>query len=161
MWMSNLFGRVTFTLVLPEQLREAYEAADYQRKLVARTQRSLLPPRIPKIPTLALAAHHQTSQRAGGDDCDSFLLPGGKRRRLIAGVSGHGVHAVIYMAATGSDQYALAVIFFWPRTGRWPSYAPSRPAHPGPLLEGVSEAEEPVLRRAIDLEPARRFGSCG
>jgi sigma-B regulation protein RsbU (phosphoserine phosphatase) len=105
---SNLFGRATHSLVLSEQLKEAYEAADYEMKLVARTQRSLLPPRIPEIPTMGLAAHYETSQRAGGDYYDFFPLPGGKWGLLIADVSGHGVHAAVYMAVTHSLAHLYA-----------------------------------------------------
>lgn len=34
-WLSNLFGRATHNLVLSEQLKTAYEAVDYEMKVVA------------------------------------------------------------------------------------------------------------------------------
>ena len=46
--MSNLFGRATHNLVLMGQLKEAYEAADYELKVVADIQRSLLPRKPPR-----------------------------------------------------------------------------------------------------------------
>jgi sigma-B regulation protein RsbU (phosphoserine phosphatase) len=101
-WLSNLFGRATHNLVLSEQLKSAYEAVDYEMKLVADIQRSLLPTRMPEIPTMSLAAYYQTSQRAGGDYYDFFPLPDGKWGILIADVSGHGTPAAVLMAVTHS-----------------------------------------------------------
>jgi sigma-B regulation protein RsbU (phosphoserine phosphatase) len=101
-WMSNLFGRATHNLVLSDQLKEAYEAVDYEMKVVADIQRSLLPMRMPSIPTMSLAAYYQTSHRAGGDYYDFFPLPDGKWGILIADVSGHGTPAAVLMAVTHS-----------------------------------------------------------
>ena len=86
-WMSNLFGRATHNLVLAEELKAAYEIVDRELKIVADIQRSLLPSPLPKIPTLGLAAHYQTSQWAGGDYYDFFPLPDGHWGILIADVS--------------------------------------------------------------------------
>src|SRR5262249_4519147 len=57
---------------------------------------------LPNIPTLDLAAHYQTSRRAGGDYYDFFQLPGGRWGLLIADVSGHGTPAAVIMAVTHS-----------------------------------------------------------
>ncbi len=97
-WMSNLFGRATHNLALSEELQTAYDAVDYEMKVVAEIQRSLLPAQLPQIPTLHLAAHYQTSHRAGGDYYDFFELPEGKWGILIADVSGHGTPAAVVMA---------------------------------------------------------------
>ncbi|MFL5339658.1 MAG: PP2C family protein-serine/threonine phosphatase [Gemmataceae bacterium] len=99
-WLSNLFGRATHNLVLSEEFQRANEALDREMKAVGEIQRSLLPPRIPKIPTLDLATHYQPSQRAGGDYYDFFPLPGGKWGIFIADVSGHGTPAAVLMAVT-------------------------------------------------------------
>jgi sigma-B regulation protein RsbU (phosphoserine phosphatase) len=64
-WMNNLYGRATLNLVQAEHVKAAYEAVDREMQTVAALQRSLLPDPLPKIPTMALAAHYQTSQRAG------------------------------------------------------------------------------------------------
>jgi sigma-B regulation protein RsbU (phosphoserine phosphatase) len=101
-WMSNLFGRATHNLVLSEEVKKAYEAVDYELKVVADIQRSLLPKELPDIPNLKLAAHYQTSRRAGGDYYDFFPLPSGQWGILIADVSGHGTPAAVLMAITHS-----------------------------------------------------------
>jgi len=106
-WMSNLYGRATHNLVLSEQLKEAYEAVDYELKVVADIQRALLPRHMPKIPGLGVAAHYQTSARAGGDYYDFFPTSDGRWGLLIADVSGHGTPAAVIMAMT----HALAHTF--------------------------------------------------
>jgi len=105
-WMSNLFGRATHNLVLSEELKKAYEAVDYELKVVADIQRSLLPKELPRIPNLSLAVHYQTSRRAGGDYYDFFPLPDGRWGILIADVSGHGTPAAVLMAITHSIAHA-------------------------------------------------------
>src|SRR5207249_9646395 len=101
-WISNLFGRATHNLVLAEQVQSAFEAVDQEMKTIANLQRSLLPSPLPTIPRMGLAAHYQTSQRAGGDYYDFFPLPDGKWGILIADVSGHGTPAAVLMAVTHS-----------------------------------------------------------
>ena len=71
-WRSNLFGRATNNLVLKEELRRAYRSLDLEMKAVGEIQRSLLPIKLPNIPTLDLASHYQPAQRAGGDYYDFF-----------------------------------------------------------------------------------------
>jgi sigma-B regulation protein RsbU (phosphoserine phosphatase) len=121
-WMSNLFGRATHNLVLTEQLKKAYEAVDYEMKVVADIQRSLLPRRMPDIPNMTLAAYYQTSHRAGGDYYDFFPLPDGKWGLLIADVSGHGTPAAVLMAVTHSLAHSY----------------PGAPMPPGCMLEHVN-----------------------
>ncbi len=99
-WMSNLFGRVTHNLVLSDELRRAYHAVDSELKAVADIQRSLLPAALPNIPTMDVAAHYETSKRAGGDYYDFFPLPDGRWGILIADVAGHGTPAAVLMAIT-------------------------------------------------------------
>jgi sigma-B regulation protein RsbU (phosphoserine phosphatase) len=101
-WMTNLFGRITLNMVLSDQLKAAYEAVDYEMRVVADIQRSLLPARVPHIPTMGVAAYYQTSHRAGGDYYDFFRLPEGRWGILIADVSGHGTPAAVLMAVTHS-----------------------------------------------------------
>jgi sigma-B regulation protein RsbU (phosphoserine phosphatase) len=106
-WMSNLFGRAAHSLVLAEQVREAYEVVDRELKMVAHIQRSLLPSELPQIPTMHLAAHYQTARRAGGDYYDFFALPDGKWAIMIADVSGHGTPAAVMMAITHSIAHSF------------------------------------------------------
>ncbi|GMU22340.1 MAG: hypothetical protein AMXMBFR13_24260 [Phycisphaerae bacterium] len=101
-WMSNLFGRATQNLVLHEELREAYDQLDQEMQVVADIQRSLLPAELPRIQNLKLAAHYETSSRAGGDYYDFFRLPDGRWGIMIADVSGHGTPAAVMMAITHS-----------------------------------------------------------
>lgn len=107
LWLGNLFGRATHNLVLSGQVREAYEAVDRELQVVADIQRSLLPVELPSIPTLDLAAHYQTSRRAGGDYYDFFELPDGRWGILIADVSGHGTPAAVIMAVTHSIAHTI------------------------------------------------------
>lgn len=101
-WTSNLFGRATHNLALSAQLKAANAQLDHELKMVGDLQRSLLPARLPQIPTMNLAVHYQTSRRAGGDYYDFFPLPEGKWGLLMADVSGHGAGAAVIMAITHS-----------------------------------------------------------
>lgn len=121
-WMANLFGRATSNLVLAEQRDAAYRMVDDELRVVADIQRSLLPTTLPEIPGLELAAHYQTSQRAGGDYYDFFALPEGRWGMLIADVSGHGTPAAVVMAVTHCIAHTL----------------PGAPTPPGVLLEHLN-----------------------
>lgn len=101
-WRTGLFGRATHNLVLRQEARKAYDELDFELKVVEGIQRSLLPPELPKISNLDLAAFYQTSHRAGGDYYDFFPLPDGTWGILIADVSGHGTPAAVMMAITHS-----------------------------------------------------------
>jgi sigma-B regulation protein RsbU (phosphoserine phosphatase) len=111
-WMSNLFGRATHNLVLSSEVQRAYDNLDRELQVVADIQRSLLPAELPKIPTLEMGVHYQTSRHAGGDYYDFFPLPGahgelpaspgGRWGILIADVSGHGTPAAVLMAVCHS-----------------------------------------------------------
>ncbi len=106
-WISTLFGRATQNLVLSQQLQAAYATVDKELKLVADIQRARCCPRhLPKLPTLDLAAHYQTSRWAGGDYYDAFPMPCGRCGILMADVSGHGVPAAVLMAITHSIAHA-------------------------------------------------------
>jgi phosphoserine phosphatase RsbU/P len=99
-WQSGLFGRGTTNLVLKNQLSDALQALDRELQVVGDIQRSLLPPRLPKIPGFDIAAHYHTSARAGGDYYDFFPLADGACGLFIADVSGHGTPAAVFMAIT-------------------------------------------------------------
>jgi sigma-B regulation protein RsbU (phosphoserine phosphatase) len=101
-WVSNLFGRATSSLVMAERLDAAYKMVDREMKAVAEIQHSLLPAELPSIPNLGLAVDYRTSRRAGGDYYDFFPLPDGRWGILIADVSGHGTPAAVVMAITHS-----------------------------------------------------------
>ncbi len=99
-WRTNLFGRATHTLVLKRELDKAYEQVDRELQTVAAIQRSLLPTEMPQIERLDIAAHYETSARAGGDYYDVFPLADGRWGFLIADVCGHGTPAAVLMAIT-------------------------------------------------------------
>lgn len=117
-WMTNLFGRALQALVLSEQLKDAYQNADYESRVIADLQQSLLPSELPRVPGLDVAAHYRTAHRAGGDLYDFFPLPGGRLGVLVADVSGHGSPAAVLMAITHSLAHSY----------------PGDPASPGALL---------------------------
>ena len=122
-WMTNLFGRAMQTLVLSEQLRAAYDAADYELRSIADLQHSLLPAGVPQLPGLDVAVHYRTANRAGGDYYDFFPLPNGRLGLLVADVSGHDTTAAVLMAIT----HTLTHSFTEP------------PAHPGRLLAYLND----------------------
>ena len=99
-WMSNLFGRATQTLVVKREMQAMYEEIERDLERVAKIQRALLPEKIPAIPTMEIAAYYETSARAGGDYYDFIELPDGRWGILIADVSGHGTPAAVVMSIT-------------------------------------------------------------
>ncbi len=105
-WQAGLFGRGTQNLVLKNQLGTALKALDRELQAVGEIQRSLLPERLPSIPGFELAAHYQTSARAGGDYYDFFKLSNGEWGLFIADVSGHGTPAAVLMAITHAVAHA-------------------------------------------------------
>ncbi len=106
-WRANLFGRAAHSLVLSAQLREAYEALDRELRIVGDIQRKLLPAELPKIETMDLAVHYETSRSAGGDYYDFFPLPDGRWGILVADVSGHGTPAAVLMAIMHSITHSF------------------------------------------------------
>jgi sigma-B regulation protein RsbU (phosphoserine phosphatase) len=99
-WQAGLFGRGTSNLVLRNQLASAVAALDAELTVVGDIQRSLLPSELPRIPGFEIAAHYQTSARAGGDYYDFFPLERDSHGIFIADVSGHGTPAAVLMAIT-------------------------------------------------------------
>jgi sigma-B regulation protein RsbU (phosphoserine phosphatase) len=100
LWQANLWGRATLNLVTQQKLQRAYESLDRELQVVGEIQKSLLPRALPEIPGIDIAAHYQTSQRAGGDYYDFFPLPGNQWGIFVADVSGHGTPAAVMMAVT-------------------------------------------------------------
>ena len=121
-WMANLFGRATHNLVLSAEVKRAYETVDREMKVIADIQRSLLPSRLPSIPTLDLAVHYQPATRAGGDYYDFFPFDDGTWGILISDVSGHGSPAAVEMAIARTLMHLKA----------------QDPVSPGAMLEFVN-----------------------
>lgn len=121
-WMANLFGRATHSLVLAERLREANDRMERELESVASIQAALLPDKVPDIATMQLAVHYDPSREAGGDYYDFLPLPDGRCGILIADVSGHGTPAAVLMAI----MHTLVNSY------------PGTPDSPGELLEYVN-----------------------
>jgi len=122
-WTANLFGRATNSLVLADRVKTAYEELDRELKAVAAIQRSLLPSKLPELPSLKLAAYYDTARRAGGDYYDFIPLGDGLIGILIADVSGHGTPAAVMMAVMHSIVHNY----------------PGEPAPPSHLLAFINE----------------------
>jgi serine phosphatase RsbU (regulator of sigma subunit) len=95
------------------ELQARMRQIERELALVQQMQRQLLPPTLPRIDTLELAAHYSTSRYAGGDYYDVVALPegapGSPPRRwgiLVADVSGHGTPAAVTMAMTRTAFHA-------------------------------------------------------
>lgn len=105
-WLTNLFGRATQSLLLSSRLQEAYDAAEYELRTIAEFQHNLLPDGPPTVSGLDVAVHYRTANRAGGDYYDFFPMDGGKLGVLVADVSGHGTPAAVLMAVLHSMTHA-------------------------------------------------------
>lgn len=105
-WTANLFGRAVNNLALSRELGEAYEKLDKELRVVEELQRSLLPRDVPALKSMRMAAHYQTSARAGGDYYDFFELGGEQWGIFVADVSGHGTPAAVVMAVTHALAHA-------------------------------------------------------
>ena len=105
-WQNSLFGRGTQNLVLRNRLSGLLSALDRELQIVGAIQRSLLPSELPAIHGFKLAAHYETSARAGGDYYDFFPLADGRWGIFIGDVSGHGTPAAVLMAITHAIAHA-------------------------------------------------------
>lgn len=106
-WMSNLFGRATNSLVLTRRLREALDTLDRELEVVSTIQRSLLPKDLPVIPGISASVSYETSKWAGGDYFDFFDLEDGRWGIMMADVSGHGTPAAVLMAITHAISHQI------------------------------------------------------
>lgn len=95
---GNMLGNTINLLVTKGRIAELNQRLADQLEQVAQLQRSLLPPKTPKVPGLAIATSYLTSNEAGGDYFDFFDMGDGCFGSLIADVSGHGAGAATVMA---------------------------------------------------------------
>jgi PAS domain S-box-containing protein len=82
-----------------------------ERHTAEALQRSLLPPTLPEVPGVALAAAYLPGleeARVGGDWYDAFTLPGGRLAVVVGDVMGKGVSAAAGMGRMRSAVRALA-----------------------------------------------------
>lgn len=101
-WMSNLFGRATQTVLLTQKLKADRDQSRHEMRQVAKLQRSLLPTELPRVSTLDLAVYSRTTSEAGGDYYNVIPLPRGRVGLLVADVCGHGVSAAMLVAVVHS-----------------------------------------------------------
>ncbi len=101
-WMSNLFGRATQTVLLAQKLRADHEQSRHEMRQVAKLQRSLLPTELPRTSNLDMAVYSRTTSEAGGDYYNVFPLPRGRVGFLVADVCGHGAAAAMLVAVVHS-----------------------------------------------------------
>lgn len=96
--MGNLYGRASHNLILARQLEQSVQELDFELRRMEKVQASMLPAKVPNLPSLSLERHHQTARRAGGDYHDFFPHPDGTLGILMADVSGSGASATSLMA---------------------------------------------------------------
>lgn len=93
---------------------EALERVRLQRArvdLAIALQRHMLPPDLPSLPGVGIAARYVPSRgglEVGGDWYDAFLLPDGKVAIAIGDVQGHDVEAIAFMGQVRTSLRVLA-----------------------------------------------------
>jgi phosphoserine phosphatase RsbU/P len=105
-WLSNLFARTSHALTLRRQLQAALEVVEDEMRVVGRLQDSLLPERMPSVPGVSLASHHQTARRAGGDHYDLSIVEG-NLHVFMGDVSGHGAASTVGVGVVHALVHAL------------------------------------------------------
>ena len=74
---------------------ERFLALDVELDTARRIQQSILPPEIPSMPRLAIAARYVPMTAVAGDFYDFIQLDGNRLGILVADVSGHGIPAAL------------------------------------------------------------------
>ncbi|BBY16022.1 hypothetical protein MLIT_16140 [Mycolicibacterium litorale] len=100
--LATLSAVRTGRVVRHDAADDATTVADYAEAL----QRSLLPPSLPTVPGLSVAAHYHpaSAARVGGDFYDVFALDGARWAFFLGDVEGHGTAAA---AVTSLVRYTL------------------------------------------------------
>jgi len=116
---AQILADVTAAYLFNAQARQAArELADISAELAATLQESLLPPELPVVPGLSVAARWQPGRGGslvGGDFYDVFPLPGRRWGALIGDVVGHGPRAATLAALARYTVRTLAVLQASPR----------------------------------------------
>jgi sigma-B regulation protein RsbU (phosphoserine phosphatase) len=91
--------------------RAAEEERDRARQLARTLQQTLLPPALPAVPGMEVAAHYHaaSSDQVGGDFYDLFPLTGGSWGFFLGDVSGKGAAAAVVTSLTRYTLRAAAV----------------------------------------------------
>jgi sigma-B regulation protein RsbU (phosphoserine phosphatase) len=127
---TNLVGALIKGMDAAQKLTAANLRIAREIEQIARIQRTLLPSQLPDIPGLAIAAHYETFDQAGGDLYDFARMEGDPTTSdddrwaiLIADASGHGPAAATVCAIVHSILHAY----------------PREPAGPAELLRHVNQ----------------------
>ncbi|MFD0416583.1 PP2C family protein-serine/threonine phosphatase [Streptomyces sp. NPDC127108] len=83
---------------------------DRARSTTATLRTELLPPRLPRVPGVQLAARHGTGPRGGGDWFDALPLPDAALGLAVGSVTGSGPSAVAAMGRLRASLRAYAVM---------------------------------------------------
>jgi anti-anti-sigma factor len=98
---TDVTERVTARRVAEAAAAEAEARYRVAHQVVVELQQALLPPGVPVLPTVDLAARYLVAgaeQSAGGDWFDVAVLPGGRIGLVVGDVVGHGVAAAAVMS---------------------------------------------------------------
>ncbi len=87
-------------------------SAKAEQQAALSLQRSLLPPQLPELPGLSMAARYLPGHEfgVGGDWYDVFPLPSGWTGLVIGDVSGHGLASAVVMGRIRSALRAYALV---------------------------------------------------
>ncbi|MBI2567650.1 MAG: serine/threonine-protein phosphatase [Candidatus Schekmanbacteria bacterium] len=84
------------------------ELLRHELRMAAQVQLSLLPVKLPTLPSIEVRATCLPAREVGGDFYDVMGLSGGRLAVVIGDVSGKGLHAALYMAQAIGTIRALA-----------------------------------------------------
>lgn len=116
---AQILADVTAAYLFNARARQAArDLAQSSAELAATLQESLLPPELPAVPGLKVAARFQPGRggtRVGGDFYDIFPLPTKRWGVLIGDVVGHGARAATLAALARYTVRTLAVLQTSPR----------------------------------------------
>ena len=112
---AQILANVAAAYLFNAQAREdARELARTSAELAATLQESLLPPELPVVPGLSLAARWLPGRGGGvmigGDFYDVFALPGGRWGVIMGDVVGHGARAATLASLARYTIRTLAVL---------------------------------------------------
>jgi len=114
-FLANQISKSMEKFELTRHLVHAQQV-EYELKVAAGLQKSILPKTFPEMQTIQLAAYNQPAREMAGDFYDVFLLPDGRLALLLADVTGKGIPAAFYSALVLSHVKALCTRYRSPKT---------------------------------------------
>jgi serine phosphatase RsbU (regulator of sigma subunit) len=115
--MTTFADHVTIAIENSKLIAKSLERERYQQEMMVaqQMQKRLLPQRLPKHPSLQIAAVSEPSLEVGGDYYDFVQLKGDRLGVVVGDVSGKGVSAAFYMAEVKGIFQSLSKICDSPR----------------------------------------------